>query len=115
MHTPAVRSGWPWAKMAEERRLVMGIDGGGSKTLALLADENGQVIGRGLAGPSNFQVEGIQAARQTLQDALREAFRSTGKPVQRLAALCLGIAGVSRPDDRKWLAIGWQMNAYQTG
>ena len=89
--------------MGDERRLVMGIDGGGSKTLALLADENGQVIGRGLAGASNFQMEGIQSARNALQEAAREAFRCAGVPAQRLAALCLGMAGVSRPVDRRWL------------
>ena len=81
----------------------MGIDGGGSKTLALLADEYGQVIGRGLAGPSNFQLVGIPAARSALQDALSQAFHSANVPVQRLAALCLGMAGVSRPADRQWL------------
>jgi N-acetylmuramic acid 6-phosphate etherase len=89
--------------MADKGRLVMGIDGGGSKTLALLADEDGQVIGRGLAGPSNFQLEGSPAASNALQDALQEAFDTAGAPVQRLAALCLGMAGVSRPADRQWL------------
>jgi len=89
--------------MAENQRLVMGIDGGGSKTLALLAGENGEVIGRGLAGASNFQTEGVQVARKALQDAVKEAFQSAGVPVQRLAASCLGMAGVSRPADRLWL------------
>jgi N-acetylglucosamine kinase-like BadF-type ATPase len=89
--------------MPDEGPLVMGIDGGGSKTLALLADENGQVIGRGLAGLSNFQVEGILAARKALQDAVQEAFHSAGVAVQKLAALCLGMAGISRPADRQWL------------
>ena len=89
--------------MGEERQLVMGIDGGGSKTLALLADENGQVIGRGLAGASNFQLEGIPAACNALQEAMREAFRSAGLPERKLSALCLGMAGVSRPADSQWL------------
>lgn len=89
--------------MADAARLVMGIDGGGSKTLALLADEDGQVIGRGLAGPSNYQVEGIRAARTALQAALCQAFAAANVPVRRLAALCLGMAGVSRPADRQWL------------
>ena len=89
--------------MTDDWPLVMGIDGGGSKTLALLASEDGRVIGRGLAGPSNFQVEGIPAARAALQDALLQAFQSAGVPEQKLAALCLGMAGISRPADRLWL------------
>ena len=89
--------------MIDQGPLVMGVDGGGSKTLALLAGEDGQVIGRGVAGPSNFQLVGIPAARSALQEALRQAFHSANVPEQRLAALCLGMAGVSRPGDHGWL------------
>jgi len=32
---------------------LIGIDGGGSKTLVLLADGTGRVVGQGTAGPSN--------------------------------------------------------------
>ncbi len=83
--------------------LVMGVDGGGSKTVALLAGEDGKVIGRGLAGASNFQVEGIPSARLALQEAMQAAFRSAGIPEHRVSVLCLGMAGVARPSDRQWL------------
>jgi len=89
--------------MTDHGPLVMGIDGGGSKTLALLAGADGQVIGRGLAGPSNYQVEGIPAARAALREAVSQAFHAASVPVKKLAALCLGMAGVSRPTDRQWL------------
>ena len=35
------------------RSLVVGVDGGGSKTRAVVADGAGEVLGVGLAGPSN--------------------------------------------------------------
>ncbi len=35
------------------RQLVLGVDGGGSKTRAVVADGVGEVLGEGLAGPSN--------------------------------------------------------------
>ena len=46
----------------EQSRLLLGVDGGGSKTTALLASVNErgdmQVIGRGDGGPSNLRLAG---------------------------------------------------------
>ena len=43
--------------------LVLGIDGGATHTVALLADAaSGAVRGRGEAGPSNIQAVGVEAA-----------------------------------------------------
>jgi N-acetylglucosamine kinase-like BadF-type ATPase len=78
----------------------MGIDGGGSKTLALLADETGRVLGRGEAGASNFQVIGHQAAQAAIQAAMDAAWRNAGLASQPLRGLCLGLAGVDRPGER---------------
>lgn len=81
-------------------RYLMGIDGGGSKTLALLADETGRVLGRGEAGASNFQVIGHQAAQAAIQAAMAAAWRDAGLAPQPLRGLCLGLAGVDRPGER---------------
>lgn len=51
-------------------QVVLGIDGGGSKTTALLANRQGQVLGRGTSGPSNYQVVGSDAAWQALDAAI---------------------------------------------
>ncbi|MEH1821958.1 MAG: BadF/BadG/BcrA/BcrD ATPase family protein, partial [Nostoc sp.] len=40
---------------------VLGIDGGGSKTVCVLMDNSRQLLGRGEAGPSNYQSIGIEA------------------------------------------------------
>ena len=48
----------------DQPRLLLGVDGGGSKTAALVAslDDSGQlhVLGRGRGGPSNFDSAGKQ-------------------------------------------------------
>ncbi len=36
--------------------LFAGVDGGGSKTLAVLIDQNGQEVGRGRADSANYQL-----------------------------------------------------------
>ena len=74
---------------------LIGIDGGGSKTLALLADGTGRVMGRGKAGPSNYQVVGVEAAYAALDEAVGVALAAV--PHARLSAICLGMAGAGRP------------------
>jgi N-acetylglucosamine kinase-like BadF-type ATPase len=82
---------------------LLGVDGGGSKTTALLADLAGHLQGRGRAGASNFQVIGHQAAQAALQQAIAAAFADAGLALGRIAGLCLGLAGVDRPGERALL------------
>lgn len=89
--------------------LILGIDGGGSKTRALLADRAGAVLGVGTAGSSNYQSAGFAAATGALQAAIADAFQQAGCESGRRAvtAACFGLSGVDRPDDQalfeRWL------------
>ncbi len=83
--------------------LFIGVDGGGSKTLAVLAGERGQELGRGSAGGCNYQVVGIEPAQAAITSAIQGAFGVAGIPYQPVKCLCLGLAGVGRPDDRAWV------------
>ena len=53
-------------------RYVIGIDGGGSKTAAVLLDERGTVLGRGAAGSSNYHHIGQENVLETLLEAMVE-------------------------------------------
>ena len=77
--------------------LVLGLDGGGTKTVCVLMDNTGQVLGRGEAGASNYQSVGKKAAFSSIQSALTQAVASTG--IVKVEAICLGLAGVERPRD----------------
>ncbi len=88
---------------------LLGIDGGGSKTLALLADGAGRVVGRGTAGPSNYQVVGVEAAYAALDEAVAAAL--TGVPNARPSAICLGMAGAGRPRDQTIIR-AWAQTRY---
>lgn len=77
--------------------LVLGIDGGGSKTVCLLMRDTGQVLGRGEAGASNYQSVGKQAALCSIQAAIAQAIAPLG--TVQVKAICLGLAGVGRPWD----------------
>lgn len=82
------------------KKLLLGIDGGGSKTLALIADESGNVIGRGSAESSNYHSVGKEKALESLNHAIRFAFADAELSPQNFRAACIGLAGVDRPQDR---------------
>jgi N-acetylglucosamine kinase-like BadF-type ATPase len=81
--------------MSESRAFVIGIDGGASHTVAVLADaRTGEPLGRGEAGPSNIQAVGVPAALRALDAAVGAAFGAAGVPRRAVAAAALGLAGV---------------------
>ncbi len=80
----------------------LGIDGGGSKTLAVIVDANGQQRGRALAGSSNYAAVGIEPAIANLYAAAEQAALRAGCRLPAKAAW-LGLAGVDRPGDQALL------------
>ena len=85
---------------------LLGVDGGGTSTIARLADAEGRVLGRGKAGPSNIKAVGDASARAALDGAIRSAFADAGLEPGPVGATCLGLAGFDRPEDKRWLE-GW--------
>jgi N-acetylglucosamine kinase-like BadF-type ATPase len=75
---------------------VLGIDAGGSKTIALLADGEGRIVGEGRAGAANLQTEGELEVEKILHTVIE---RATDGHSSSPAAVCLGMAGVDRQDD----------------
>jgi N-acetylglucosamine kinase-like BadF-type ATPase len=86
------------------RPVLLGVDGGGTSTIAWLAHPGGDVLGRGRAGPSNAKAVGNDAAHQALQSAIEQAFGAAGIDRGPAAAACLGLAGFDRANDRRLLA-----------
>jgi N-acetylmuramic acid 6-phosphate etherase len=88
--------------------LVLGIDGGGSRCTAVLAEPRAQglrELGRGHGGPANAVAIGFDAAAANVAAAIAAAFVSAGRPESSVAAACLGFAGAGRADIReRWEA-----------
>lgn len=80
--------------------LYLGVDGGGSHTVALVADSAGQIVGRGQAGPANPHSVGEQAAREALLQAIDAALAQAGARRSAVRAACLGLAGAGRASER---------------
>ena len=80
--------------------IIIGVDGGGTKTIAWLAplgdDTNTIVLGRGQAGPGNPRAAGFDAAQANIAAAIEAAFADAKLPRIAAAAACFGLAGAGR-------------------
>lgn len=81
--------------------LTLGVDGGGTKTQAVIADAAGRTIGEGLAGPSNPLRVGIANAAAAVREAFHLALSQAGARRSDVAAAQIGLAGVRREDLRQ--------------
>jgi N-acetylmuramic acid 6-phosphate etherase len=73
--------------------LILGIEGGGTRTVALLADGQGKLVQRLEAGPANVRL---------LSDTqLRRHLRLIGKSLPKPAAVAIGLAGAREERDRQ--------------
>ncbi|CAG1017935.1 glucosamine kinase [Burkholderiaceae bacterium] len=79
---------------------LVGVDGGGTATRALLARRGGPVLGQGHAGPSALG-QGIAAAWAQVQLAVTNAFASAGIDVPPWERCAVG-AGLSGVSNRPW-------------
>ena len=79
---------------------VVGIDGGGSKTEAVIMDAHQQVIGEGLAGASNPLRVGIANAAAAIREAIDKACVMAKVRRTDLIAAEIGLAGARRQELR---------------
>jgi N-acetylglucosamine kinase-like BadF-type ATPase len=84
-------------------QIFVGVDGGGSKTSAVVVDEQGQEIGRGVAGASNYQGIGLELAVTHVRFAIQSALTSANY-YDLPDHILIGVAGVDRPQDQ----VSWQ-------
>jgi glucosamine kinase len=75
---------------------LIGVDGGGSGTRALIHSVHGELVGTGEAGPSALQ-QGIPQAWDHVLQAVRGGFAAAGLavPAWQRCALAAGLSGVS--------------------
>lgn len=80
--------------------IVLGVDGGGTKTVAVVMDGERRVLGWAQAGSTNWNSVGVESARTNLHAVAEMALAEAGRSVSDLVAICIGASGVDRPDDR---------------
>lgn len=71
--------------------LYLGIDGGGTRCRARLSNDQGQILGQGLAGSANIML-GPAKALQAIMDATREALTQAGLGNESMKHIQAGLA-----------------------
>src|SRR5690554_433761 len=77
-------------------RYAMGIDGGGTKTRCVIADEKGNILGQSIGGPSNHITEGDQGlkSRRVLKNVVKKASRKAGIFLEDIDVVSVALAGI---------------------
>lgn len=87
--------------------LVLGIDGGGTKTAAwlstLVSSGEDRPLGCGIAGPGNPRAAGFEIAFGNIKLAVDAAFANANLQPLKIQAACLALAGADRPAERSRL------------
>ena len=86
-------------RLAPLRELVAGVDGGGTRTRAVVLNGH-RVIGEGEAGPSNPLRVGVSSGVTAIRDAIDRACAAALIHRDDLDAIGIGLAGVRRKDIR---------------
>ena len=94
--TPAPHSHTP-----KPRSYFLGIDGGGTKTIAVLLDGDRREIARATSGPSNCHSVGQTMAEASLREAIHRVLASAGLTTADVTAIGAGLAGVGRPGEQR--------------
>lgn len=78
---------------------MLGIDGGGTETIAAVADTDGRVLGLAKAGCGCFEDVGDASAQMETRKAILEALKNAGVRDEKLIGACYGMAGADREKD----------------
>ncbi len=80
-------------------RYFLGIDIGGTKSHALIADDRGQIVGFAEAGSGNHEVVGYDGLRAVLLDITARAMAQAGIRRDDIAGAGFGVAGYDWPSE----------------
>jgi N-acetylglucosamine kinase len=85
--------------------VVLGFDGGGTKTDCAVMEESGKILGTAQAGPSNPFRVGFGTAFGSVRDAAVKALAESKLTKTDVAALCAGLAGAGQPADAEKMKV----------
>ena len=87
---------------------IVGVDGGGTKTRAVIAKLDGVILAEHVGGPSNMQISGVEKTVITIIQLINECCGTVKCEISQLAAVGCGLAGVGRVADQQRMEQGLQ-------
>ena len=80
--------------------VLLGADGGNTKTIALVADRDGTILGAGRSGNSDlYNAPSVDAALASIAAAAAQALSAAGTAAADVEAACFSLAGADWPED----------------
>ncbi|MDP6598004.1 MAG: BadF/BadG/BcrA/BcrD ATPase family protein [Candidatus Poribacteria bacterium] len=80
---------------------LIGLDGGGTKTIGLIADRAGNCLGRVTGSATNYHLVGLDQTESTLKSIVTDLLNQINLQIADCQSACFGLAGVGRPDDHQ--------------
>ncbi len=81
--------------------IVVGVDGGTTKTIALVADGEGRILGAARGGGSNWSGPDVEIPMSTVVAVVREALGGTGLAGEDVDMAVFSLAGADWPEDHE--------------
>lgn len=91
-------------RAAQRAYHYLGVDAGGTKTHALIATRDGQIVGIGYSGCGNWENVGLEGAYLAVMQALAQALQQAALEPGDLCAAGYGMAGMDWSGDQPRLA-----------
>lgn len=82
-------------------KYVIGVDGGGTKSEAVLVDRTGTIIAYAKGGSTNYQALGAERLKVELTNLIQKLLRGTNVSTNKILWLFLGLAGAGRKSDQE--------------
>jgi len=79
--------------------VLAGVDGGATKTVAVVGRLDGTLVGSALASSSNYHNVGVKKAAKAIRVAASLACRHAGVSARDLETVVMGLAGMDSPGD----------------
>lgn len=73
----------------QNKQFVIGVDGGGTKTVAAIADINGKILRISKSGPSNLRNIGIKEAIKNITQAINNVLKK-----EKISSVCVALAAI---------------------
>lgn len=78
-------------------KYFLGIDGGGTKTHAVITDSSSRMIGEGFSGAGNPLRVGLEESISHIDQAIADACSQAGIAISDITSACAAIAGINHP------------------
>lgn len=87
------------SNMNNNGKFIIGIDGGATKTTAILSDSTGNILAEKSAGPSNFLIIGVDNVARTISHLILDLCNEAEVNTQNIEIICIGLTGAGRESD----------------